>query len=108
MDYAKEYGYAIAYIELIEQALREGDVERAKVHINKAKERERKGRLNQLKERADNIELEGIYTDDSPKFTDAYIARATIWDRPATDEELELLNSDYDYVNELVHESLRD
>jgi hypothetical protein len=53
------------------------------------------------------IEVDGIDTRDYPDFCDAYIAGATIeledgTFRDATDEELDELNSDRDFVYEQV------
>lgn len=50
----------------------------------------------------DNVEIEGIDTRDAPDFCDAFIASADYDGRPMTDEELELLNDDSDYVYEAV------
>jgi hypothetical protein len=54
-----------------------------------------------------DIEVNGIDTRDYPDFCDAYIAGATIeledgTFRDATDEELDELNSDRDFVYEQV------
>jgi hypothetical protein len=54
-----------------------------------------------------DIEVDGIDTRDYPDFCDAYIAGATIeledgTFRDATDEELDELNSDRDFVYEQV------
>lgn len=54
----------------------------------------------------DNVEIEGIDTRDAPDFCDAFISSADYDGRPMTDEELELLNADSDYVYETVLDCL--
>ena len=55
-----------------------------------------------------NIELSGINLDDYPKFTDAYISNAWIDDgfndRELTDDELDEVNDNYDFINKKAHE----
>ena len=46
----------------------------------------------------DNIEIDGIDTKDYPDFCDAYIASADYDGVPMTDEQLDELNEDGDYV----------
>ena len=58
-----------------------------------------------------DIEVDGIDTRDYPDFCDAYIAGATIeledgTFRDATDEELDLLNDDSDFVYSAVENYL--
>ena len=50
--------------------------------------------------------LASIDTRDYPDFSDAYIEYAEYDDREMTDEELELLNDDRDYVYDAVTSSL--
>ena len=51
----------------------------------------------------DNIELDNIDTKDYPDFVDAYISYAETKEGvPLTDNELDELNDDRDYVYELV------
>jgi hypothetical protein len=50
----------------------------------------------------DNIEVDGIDTKDYPYFTDATIAAADYDGVPMTDEQLEEINEDYDFVYEQV------
>lgn len=51
----------------------------------------------------DNIEIDGIDLTDYPKFCDAYISYAEIDGRGCTDEELDIINEDYDFVyNEVM------
>ena len=52
----------------------------------------------------DNIEIEGIYPSDYPDFVDAFIASADYDGRPMTDEELDKLNEDTDFVYDKVLE----
>ena len=46
----------------------------------------------------DNIEIDGIDTKDYPDFCDAYIVSADYDGVPMTDEQLDELNEDGDYV----------
>tara|TARA_B110000037_G_scaffold49347_1_gene60589 strand:+ start:1304 stop:1516 length:213 start_codon:yes stop_codon:yes gene_type:complete len=46
----------------------------------------------------DNIEIDGIDTKDYPDFCDAYISSADYDGVPMTDEQLDELNEDGDYV----------
>ena len=56
----------------------------------------------------DEIELDGIDTKDCPDFCDAFIWRATWKEGPElTEEELDELNTDYDFVWEQVMEHLQ-
>lgn len=50
----------------------------------------------------EDVCVEGINTRDYPEFCDAYIASATYKGREMTDEELEVLNDDGEYVYEKV------
>lgn len=63
-------------------------------------------RLDEL----DDIEIDGVCHNDYPKYTDAYISNATIFDgfnqRELTQEELELVNEDYDFVYKKVMDYL--
>lgn len=54
-----------------------------------------------------NIEVDGVDTKDYPDLCDAYISYAEHSDgTPLSDEELEALNEDGDFVHEQAHESL--
>jgi hypothetical protein len=46
----------------------------------------------------EDVEIDGIDYRDAPDFCDAYIASATYDGRPMTEDELEVLNEDGDYV----------
>lgn len=51
----------------------------------------------------DNIDFDGIDYNDYPDFCDAYISSADYNGKPMTDEQLDELNEDYDFVyNELM------
>jgi hypothetical protein len=50
----------------------------------------------------DNIEVDGINHRDAPDFCDAFIASADYDGREMTEEELEELNEDNDFVYEAV------
>ncbi len=54
----------------------------------------------------EDVEINGINTRDFPDFCDAYIAAATYQGREMTEEELEVLNNDSDYVYEKVQDWL--
>lgn len=54
----------------------------------------------------DNIEVDGIYTNDYPDFCDAFIASADYDSKPMTDEQLDELNEDSDFVYECVQNHL--
>lgn len=49
-----------------------------------------------------NVEVENIDFLDLPDFCDAYISYAEYDGRPMTEEELEVLNEDRDFVYEAV------
>jgi hypothetical protein len=53
-----------------------------------------------------NIEVDGIDHADYPDFCDAYIASADYDGREMTDEEIELLNEDSDFVYSAVYNYL--
>lgn len=46
----------------------------------------------------DDVEIDGIDHRDAPDFVDAFICSADYGDRPMTDDELDVLNEDSDYV----------
>jgi len=54
----------------------------------------------------EDIEIDGINPRDYPDFCDAFILEATYKGREMTDEELEALNEDSDFVYEQVMEHL--
>ena len=54
----------------------------------------------------DNIEVDGIDTKDYPDFCDAFIASADYDGKPMTDEQLDNLNEDSDFVYECVQNHL--
>ena len=54
----------------------------------------------------DNIEVDGIDTNDYPDFTDAFISSADYNGVEMTDEQLEALNEDYDFVHDCVYNQL--
>ena len=49
-----------------------------------------------------DVEVEGIDHKDAPDYVDAFIASATYDGRDMTDEEIDMLNDDSDYVYEAV------
>lgn len=51
----------------------------------------------------DNIELDGIDTNDYPDFCDAFISSADYKGVKMTDEQLEEINEDKDFVLNCVH-----
>jgi hypothetical protein len=54
----------------------------------------------------DNIEVDDIDTSDYPDFCDAYISSADYNGKPMTDEQLDKLNEDSDFVYQKVQELL--
>ena len=54
----------------------------------------------------DNIEVDGINTRDYPDFCDAFISYADYDGRPMTDDELDELNDDRNFVYECVENHL--
>jgi hypothetical protein len=54
----------------------------------------------------DNIEIDGIDTNDYPDFTDAFISSADYNGVEMTDEQLEALNEDYGFVHDCVYNQL--
>jgi len=46
----------------------------------------------------ESIEIEGIDTKDHPDYCDAFVAKAIWFDRELTDDELEIVNDDSDFV----------
>ena len=54
----------------------------------------------------DNIEVDGIDTNDYPDFCDAFISSADYNGEPMTDDQLDKLNDDGDFVHECVLKDL--
>ena len=54
----------------------------------------------------DNIEVDGIDTKDYPEFCDAFIASGDYDGKPMTDEQLDELNEDSDFVYKCVQNHL--
>jgi hypothetical protein len=54
----------------------------------------------------ESVEVEDIDTRDYPDFSDAYIGYAEIDGREATDEELDELSEDRDFVYEMTFNQL--
>jgi len=50
----------------------------------------------------DNIEVDDIDTSDYPDFCDAFISSADYNGKPMTDDQLDKLNEDLDFVHECV------
>ena len=48
--------------------------------------------------KVDNLEFDGIDTKDYPDFVDAYISGADYEGKPMTDEQLETLNENGEFV----------
>lgn len=57
-------------------------------------------------EKVDNIDFDGIDHKDYPDYCDAYIVSADYDGREATDEELEKINDNSDFVYEKLWEHL--
>ena len=45
-----------------------------------------------------SVEIEGIDSSDHPEYGDAFVAKAVWFDRELTDDELEIVNNDSDFV----------
>ena len=54
----------------------------------------------------DNIEVDGIDTNDYPDFCDAFISSADYNGVEMSEEELEALNEDYSFVHDCVYTHL--
>jgi hypothetical protein len=54
----------------------------------------------------EDVEVDGIDTNDYPDFCDAYIASATYKGREMTEEELDTLNEDNSYVYDKVTDNI--
>ena len=54
----------------------------------------------------DNVQVGGIQGWDAPDFCDAYIESCDIDGIPATDEQLDLINNNSDFVYEKVMKTL--
>ena len=54
----------------------------------------------------DNIEIEGLDFSDSPDFCDAFIASADYNGKAMTQDQLDTLNDDIEFVHEQVYEYL--
>lgn len=54
----------------------------------------------------DNVEVDGVNTDDYPDFCDAFIASADYNGKPMSDEQLDELNEDTNFVYECVENHL--
>jgi hypothetical protein len=46
----------------------------------------------------DNIEFDGVDTNDAPDFSNAFIMSCDIDGRPATEEELDIINDNSEFV----------
>jgi hypothetical protein len=53
-----------------------------------------------------DVELDGIDTKDYPDFCDAFVSNCTYKGKDATDEELDIINEDSDFVYGCVQEQL--
>ncbi len=53
-----------------------------------------------------NVEVDGIDTKDYPDFCDAFISYAEYKGKEMTEEELEVLNYDSDFIHEQVFKKL--
>ena len=54
----------------------------------------------------DNVEIDGIDTNDYPDFCDAYIVSADYNGVPMTDEQLDEVNDNLDFVYDCVQNHL--
>jgi hypothetical protein len=51
------------------------------------------------------VEVEDVFAWDRPDFADAFIASATYAGQPMTQEQLDALNADADFVHQAAHQS---
>ena len=54
----------------------------------------------------DNIEVDGIDTNDYPDFCDAFISSADYNGVEMTDAQIDTLNEDYSFVHDCVYNQL--
>ena len=54
----------------------------------------------------DNIELDGIDTNDYPDFCDAYIVFADYDGEAMTDAQIDILNEDHSFIHDCVYNQL--
>ena len=54
----------------------------------------------------DNIEVDGIDTNDYPDFCDAFISSADYNGVEMTDEQIDTLNEDYNFIHDCVYNQL--
>jgi hypothetical protein len=54
----------------------------------------------------DNIEVDGIDTNDYPDFCDAFIVSADYEGKAMTDEQIDTLNEDYNFIHDCVYNQL--
>jgi len=57
-------------------------------------------------EKIDNVMVDGIDTSDYPDFCDAYISSADYHGEPMTDEQLNTINEDSEFIHNQVFEQL--
>jgi hypothetical protein len=53
-----------------------------------------------------DVEVDGIHNWDAPDFCDAYISSASYGDRAMTENELDMLNEDSDFIYSQVEKRL--
>jgi hypothetical protein len=54
----------------------------------------------------DNVVVEGIDFKDYPDFTDAFISSADYNGKEMTDEMLDMINEDYDYIYDKIQRQI--
>lgn len=54
-----------------------------------------------------DVRVQDVFMSDYPDFSDAYISYASYNGNPMTEAQLIQINKDYDFVNEVVLESLQ-
>ena len=54
----------------------------------------------------DNIEVDGIDTNDYPDFCDAFIVSADYDGQPMSEAQIDELNEDYSFVHDCVYNQL--
>ena len=53
-----------------------------------------------------NVDIDGIDHKDAPDYCDAFIGSCDYMDRIATDEELDLINENSEFIHEQVYNHL--
>ena len=58
---------------------------------------------NKVMENITNIKIEGLNSKDHPDYVDAYIASADLNGKPMTDQQLDELSNDGEFMYKFIH-----